>query len=265
MAPGAQIHASAIVSPQAEIGAGVEIGPYCVVGPHVTLGDGVRLMGHVHIETWTRIGPRTLVYPFAALGGPGQDLSYKGEETWLEVGADVTVREHVSLHRGTPRGRAVTRIGDRCYLMAQAHVAHDVILGEGVIMAQSAIVAGHCVVGDYVNIGGMAAVHQRTRIGRYAFIGGLAAVVADVIPYATALGNHAALAGFNIVGLKRRGYGREAIHAMRAAYRDLFEGEGSFAERVERVADRYGDIPEVQEVVTFIREDAARALCMPRR
>lgn len=260
----ARIHPTAIVDPTAEIHDGAEVGPYCILGPNVTLAPGVRLVAHVFIERETRIGEGTVVHPFATLGQPAQDTSYKGEPTTLAIGARNVIREHVSMHRGTVRGRGRTQVGDDGYFMAQSHVAHDCIVGNGVIFAQGATLGGHVQVGDHVIMGGLSAMHQHGRIGRHAFVGGLAAVVADVIPYGSVFGNHATLAGLNVVGLKRRGFSKAAVHDLRAAYRLLFAEEGTFQERLEDVAETYAHEPLVQEIVAFIRADAQRPLCMPK-
>lgn len=258
------IHPTAIVDKSAEIGADVEIGPYCIVGPNVKLGARTRLVAHVFIERETTLGEDNIVHPYATLGQPAQDTSYKGEPTTLKIGARNTIREHVSMHRGTTRSRGETVVGDNGFFMAQSHVAHDCIVGDNVIFAQGATLGGHTQVGDHVIMGGLSAMHQNGRIGNHAFVGGLAAVVADVIPYGSVFGNHAQLAGLNVVGLKRRGFTREAIHDLRAAYRLLFAEEGTFQERLEDVAELYAHVPEVREIVTFIRADAQRPLCMPK-
>jgi UDP-N-acetylglucosamine acyltransferase len=258
------IHPTAIVDKSAELGADVEIGPYCIVGPNVKLGARTRLIAQVYIERETTLGEDTTVHPFATLGMPPQDTSYKGEPTKLIVGARSIIREHVSMHRGSMRSRGETVVGDDGFFMAQTHVAHDCIVGNNVILAQGATLGGHVRVGDHVIMGGLSAMHQNGRIGNHAFVGGLAAVVADVIPYGSVFGNHAQLAGLNVIGLKRRGFTRDAIHDLRAAYRLLFAEEGTFQERLDDVAELYAHVAEVREIVTFIRADAQRALCMPK-
>ena len=260
----AKIHPAAHVDASVELGEDVEIGPGCVIGPDVKIGDRTRLIAHVYIERLTEIGPDCTIYPFAALGAPPQDLTYKGESTRLVIGASNTIREHVTMHRGTVRGRAVTRVGSRGLFMGGAHVAHDCIVGDDVIMAQTAAIGGHVRLSDWVFLGGLSAVHQHCRVGRHAFVGASALMTTDLIPYGSAIGNHAHLAGLNTVGLKRRGITREQIHDLRAAYRLLFAEEGTFQERLEDAAQLYADNPEVMEVVDFIRADSARSLCMPR-
>jgi UDP-N-acetylglucosamine acyltransferase len=253
--PTARVAEGAVLSP------GVEIGPFCVIGPEVVLGPGVRIHSHVVIEGAVRIGPRTEVHPFTLLGGAPQHLRYAGEPTTLEIGADCVIREQVSIHRGTAHGRGTTILGDRVYVMAQAHVAHDCIVGNGVILTTNCTLGGHVEIGDHAIIGGVAAIHQFCRIGERAMIGGCAAILMDVIPFGSALGNHARLGGINVVGLKRAGYSRAAIHTLRAAVRDLFgPGPVPFRERIPEVAARYAGSAEVARVIDFITADAHRPI-----
>ena len=235
----ATIHPTAVVDRSAEFGEDVDVGPGCVIGPDVRLGDRTRLIAHVFIESHTEIGKDNTVFPFAGLGGTPQDLSYKGEPTRL-------------------------RIGDNCLIMGNCHVAHDCIVGNHVIMAQTATIGGHVKVGDFAFLGGLSGVHQHGRVGHHAFVGASALMTTDLIPFGSAIGNHAHLAGLNVVGLKRRGYTRDQIHDLRAAYRLLFAEEGTFQERIEDCAQIYASNPEVMEIVEFVRADAARPRCMPR-
>ena len=258
------IHPTAIVDPAAQIGMGVSIGPYCVVGPDVKLGDGVRLIAHVVIDGRTRVGAGTAVYPFASLGQPPQDLKYKGEASSLEIGANNQIREHVTMNPGTEGGGMITHVGDECLFMVGAHVAHDCQIGDHVVMANNATLAGHVTVGDFAIIGGLSAVHQFVRIGSHAMIGGMSGVENDVIPYGMVKGDRAHLAGLNLVGLERRGFGREDIKQLRSAYRMLFAPEGTMAERLEEVARLYKSQAHIESVVEFIRSRASRALCQPK-
>jgi UDP-N-acetylglucosamine acyltransferase len=260
-----EIHPSAIVAKGAELADGVVVGPFCVVGEHVSLGVGTRLQSHVVIEGRTTLGARNTVHPFAVLGGPPQHTAYAGEDTELVIGDDNVIREHVTMNIGTVRGGGVTRVGSNGFFMIESHVGHDCQVADNVILTKQATLGGHCLIGDYVIVGGLAAVHQFTRVGRHAMIGGLAAVVKDVIPYGSVWGNHAHLEGLNLVGLKRRGFSREAINTLRAAYRLLFADEGTFQERLEDTAQTYSDSPEVMEIIDFIRADASRPLCLPQR
>jgi UDP-N-acetylglucosamine acyltransferase len=259
----AKIHPTAIVEDGAKLGADVEIGPYCLVGRDVTLGDGVRLQSHVVVEGVTDLGESCVVHPFANLGGPPQHSAHRGEPTRLTVGPRNMIREHVTMHTGTAGGRGVTTIGADGLFMAGSHVAHDCIIGNNIVLANGVAIGGHVQMADFVFMGGLAAAHQFTRIGRYSFIGGLAAVTKDVIPFGSVWGNHAHLEGLNLVGLKRRGFPRETVNALRAAYRLLFADEGTFQERLADVADTYAGSEEVMEIVNFIQADATRPLCLP--
>jgi len=260
-----QIHPTALVASGAELGADVEIGPFCTVGPKVRLGDGVRLISHVVIDGATSIGGATTVYPFALLGAPPQHLAHKGEDTRLEIGERNTIREHVTMHTGTVGGGGLTKVGSDSLYMVGSHVAHDCMVGDKVTFANNATVGGHVQIGDFVFMGGLCAVHQFTRIGRYAFVGGGGVVTKDVIPYGSVWGNHAHLEGLNLVGLKRRGFSREAINALRAAYRLMFADEGTFQERLDDVVEIHAGNAEVMEIVDFIRAEANRPLCLPER
>jgi UDP-N-acetylglucosamine acyltransferase len=258
------VHPTACVEPGARLGAGVHIGPFCHIGPEATLGDGVRLISHVSIAGVTDIGARTRIFPFASIGHEPQDLKYRGERVTLTIGEDCLIREGVTMNPGTAGGGERTIVGSRSVFLANAHVAHDCRVGDNVILSNNVMLAGHCQVGDYAIIGGGAAAHQFVRIGAHAFIGGIAGVENDIIPFGIALGNRAELAGLNFVGLKRRGFSREAIHDLRRAYKQLFGGEGTLKERAEDVAAAYPDAAAVQQIVAFLREGGDRAICMPR-
>ncbi|KAA0581249.1 acyl-ACP--UDP-N-acetylglucosamine O-acyltransferase [Azospirillum sp. B21] len=258
------IHPSAIVDPAARLGEGVDIGPFCVVGPDVTLGDGVRLVSHVAVDGRTSIGAETVIYPFASIGHRPQDLKFHGEPSELVIGARNQIREHVTMNPGTEGGGMITRVGDDGLFMMGSHVAHDCIVGDHVIMANNATLGGHVTLGDYVIIGGLSAVRQFVRIGSHAMIGGMSGVENDVIPFGLVMGDRARLAGLNLVGLERRGFKKDDIHALRAAYRMLFGPEGTFAERVEEVGRDFGERALISDVLSFIRAKEARSLCQPR-
>lgn len=259
----ASIHPSAIVDPDAELGEGVEIGPFSIVGPRVRLADRVRLMSHVTVAGNTAVGEDCVLYPGVHIGHPPQDFKYQGEDTRLVLGRRNILRENVTMHPGTTFARSQTVVGDDGYFMVGSHVAHDCIVGDRVVFANGAAIGGEAVVADHVILGGYAGIHQKSRIGRHAFIGAMAMVTADVIPYGSVIGNHAHLAGLNVVGLKRRGMPRETLRDLRAAYRLLFAQEGTFEERVDDVAHTYRDNGPVMEIIGFIREDARRPVCMP--
>lgn len=260
----ADIHPTAVVDPAARIGADTVIGPHCVVGAGVTLGERVHLKSHVVIDGLTEIGDGTRIFPFAAIGLPPQDLKYHGEESRLIVGENNVIREQVTMHCGTEGGGMVTRVGDNGLFMIGVHIAHDCVIGDNVIMANNATLAGHVQVGDHAVIGGLAAAHQFVRIGAHAMIGGLSGVEQDVIPYGMVMGERAHLSGLNIVGMKRRGFDREAIHGLRAAYKHLFDGAGVLDERIEAVGEAHPENDVVREVLDFIRADSSRGLTQPK-
>jgi UDP-N-acetylglucosamine acyltransferase len=259
-----RIHPAAIVEDGARLGAGVTIGPFCHVGADVVLGDGVSLLSHAVVVGRTTIGARTRIFPFASIGHEPQDLKYRGEASSLTIGSDCLIREGVTMNPGTASDEMQTIIGDHCAFLANSHVGHDCRLGSNIVLSNNVMLAGHVQIGDYVIIGGGAAVIQFARVGAHAFIGGLSGLENDLIPYGLAMGNRAYLAGLNLVGLKRRGFSREAIHDLRRAYRLLFAVEGTLKERVEDVALEFAAHPQVHEILDFIRESADRAICTPR-
>jgi UDP-N-acetylglucosamine acyltransferase len=259
-----EIHPSAIIERGATVGAGVRIGPYCCVGPDAVLGDGVVLEAHVVVAGRTRVGPRTTIFPFASIGQPPQDLKYKGEPSELVIGADNVIREHVTMNPGTSGGGMVTTTGDRCLFMIGAHVAHDCRIADDVILVNNSALGGHVTIGEFAMVGGLAGVHQFVRIGKHAMIGGASGVENDVIPYGSVTGNRAVLCGLNVVGLKRRGFAREGVHDLRAAYRLLFAEEGTLQERLLDVAELFSGNPLVMDIVDFIRADSSRSICLPK-
>jgi UDP-N-acetylglucosamine acyltransferase len=252
-----------LVEPGARLGRGVTIGPFCHVGPDVELGDEVELVSHVAVAGRTRIGARSRIFPFASIGHPPQDLKYHGEPSRLEIGADCVIREGVTINPGTEGGGMVTRVGERCAFLANAHIGHDCRIGNDVILSNNVMIAGHVTIGDFASFGGGAAVIQFTRIGAHAFLGGLSGLEHDLIPYGLAFGNRATLAGINLVGLKRRGFSRETINDLRRAYRLLFAPEGTLAERIAEVARQFSGQPQVNEILAFLKEGRDRAICMP--
>lgn len=258
------IHPTAIVDPAAVIGADVTVGPFSIVGPHVTLGDGVVLHSHVVVEGRTTLGAGVTVFPHASVGIVPQDLKYHGEPSRLEVGAKTVIRECATLHLGTEGGGMLTRVGSSCLLMANSHVAHDCMVGDNVILVNCATLGGHVHVGNNTIVGGLSAVHQWVRIGEGVMVGGMTGVEFDVIPYGMVTGNRAHLGGLNLVGLRRAGVPRDDIHALRAAYKLLFDGDDPLAVRVARVADAYPDSALVARVLGFIRDGGDRGISTPR-
>jgi len=260
----ATIDPTARVHSDATLGDEVSIGPYCIVGPHVVIGDGCKLIAHVHVTGHTTIGARTSIYPFASLGTPPQSVHYHGEPTKLVIGADCDIREHVTMNIGTS-ARGETTVGDRCFLMAGSHVAHDCVVGKNVTFAQSATLGGHCEVGDLVFLGGLCAVHQFTRVGESAMIGGVSGVRGDVIPFGLANGDIAHLDGVNVVGMKRRGFDRTWLHAVRTTSRMLFDRrDGALPDRLSKIEAQFGNCEPVQKILAFMRNIGERPLCWPR-
>ncbi|MES2984767.1 MAG: acyl-ACP--UDP-N-acetylglucosamine O-acyltransferase [Pseudomonadota bacterium] len=258
------IHPTAVIAEGAKLGANVYVGPYCVVGANVTLGDGVRLLSHVVIDGDTSIGAGTEIFPFASIGHRPQDKKFNGENSRLVIGARNVIREHVTMNPGTEGGGLITTVGDDCLFMAATHVAHDCIIGNGVILANNATLAGHVSVGDGAIIGGLAAVHQFVRIGAYAFVGGMAAVEKDVIPYGMVVGERANLAGLNLVGLKRRNIEREHIHALRHLYKQLFEASGGTLSERAATLNTADAKAEVKALLDFVLTDSSRSFCTPK-
>ncbi len=257
----AEVHPSAVVDPAARLAESVRVGPFCVIGPEVVLHAGVEIRSHVVVAGATEIGPGTVVFPFAVLGEIPQDLKYGGEKTRLVIGARNRIREHVTMNAGTAHGGGVTRIGDDGLFMAGCHIAHDVTVGDRVIVVNSSAVAGHCVIGDDAIVGGLSGVHQWVRIGRGAIIGACTMVTHDVIPHGLVHGARGELEGVNLVGLKRRGVTREEIAAVRAAFDALRDGEGAFADRVEALSTTGSEL--VREIVDFVRAPSHRQFLTP--
>jgi UDP-N-acetylglucosamine acyltransferase len=251
-----------LVDPAARLGAGVTIGPYCLVGPSATLEDGVHLTGHVHVTGVTTIGARTRVLPFASLGTPPQSTSYKGGPTQLVIGADCDIREHVTMNTGTEAGGGITSVGRSCLFMVGAHVGHDCHVGDNVTFANNATLGGHTIVGNRVTIGGLSACHQFTRIGEGAMIGGVVGLREDVIPFGL-VDRAATLGGLNIIGLKRRGCTKSDLHAIRAVYRELFFGAGTFEARKAAVIAAPPDNAFSRMIVDFIAAGGKRPVLKP--
>lgn len=246
------IHPSAVISPGARIGVGCYIGPYCIVGDEVELAAGVRLEAHCVVDGRTFIDEGTHVFPFVSIGLASQDLKYKGEPSETRLGRRNRIREFVTIHRGTEGGGMLTRTGDDCLIMAQAHIAHDCLIGDGVIMANGATLAGHVTIDDRANIGAYSGVHQFCRVGREAYIGGYSVIVKDALPYALTVGNHASCYGLNITGMKRRAYSSEAIAALHHAFHLLLSAKLNTSQALRRIREEIHGSTEVDELVRFI-------------
>lgn len=251
------IHPTAVIDPDARLGEGVEVGPYAVIGPMVTIGDGCSISSHVQIASHVRMGKGNRVFSFASIGAPPQDLKFKGEDTWVEIGDGNTIREYVTVNRGTAPGGGVTRVGNNSLLMAYCHLAHDCHVGNRVVMANAATLGGHVDVGDGAIIGGLTGVHQFVRIGEFAMVGALSGVPQDVPPYVTAVvarpQRGQSLYGLNVIGLKRNKFTEEAISALKKAYRILFRSGTPMRDALAKVEAEVELIPEVRRLLDFIR------------
>ena len=258
----ARVHQTAIVEDGADIGEDCVVGPFCMVGREVSLAPRVQLKSHVVVTGATAIGEESVVFPFAVVGDCPQDIKFKGEATRLVIGRRNRIREGATLNVGTEGGGGVTRVGDDCLIMTGAHVAHDVQVGNGVVMANQAALAGHCIVEDDVIIGGLSGIHQFVRLGKGAIIGAVTMVTSDVIPYGLVQASRGSLDGLNLVGLKRRGVSHADIMALRAAYQALAQGEGAFQERAHRLASET-DSDYVKEIVAVSLAGSDRSLLTP--
>ena len=247
------IHPSAIIHPSAEIGPDCEIGPFCVIGENVRMGRGNRLHSHVVIDGSTSLGEENEIYPFAAIGTRTQDLKWKGGVTHTEIGNRNTIRENVTIHSATSDGDK-TVIGSDNHLLAYVHIAHDVQLGNHIIMSNVATLAGHIVVEDHVVIAGLAAVHQFCRIGRYAIIGGCSKVVQDVPPFMLADGNPARSRTVNKVGLERNGFSDEVQQSLKKAYKILFRSGLTTKNAVDQIEQELPSNAEIQHLIDFMRD-----------
>ena len=219
----------------------------------MSIGKDSKIASHVLIEGWTAIGERNHIHSFSSIGTPPQDIGYHGEETFLVIGNDNVIRECATVHRATTKEDRKTVIGDKNFLMAYAHVAHDCQLGNNIIMANSVALGGHIVIGDHAILGGIVAVHQFVKIGPYAIIGGQSAVSLDIPPYVSAAGNRAQLYGLNLVGLKRKGFSDSAIATLKKAYKIMFRSGLTQDEAIHKALEDFPHSPEVQTLVDFIR------------
>lgn len=262
------IHPSAIVDPNAELGNDVVIGPYCIVGPHVKIGDETRLMSHVVIDGYTTMGKRNLVYPFAALGLLAQHKRSNAPDAVLMIGDDNTFREHVTAHVGSEVDNKITTIGNRNLFLVASHIAHDCVLGDDIVMSNNATLAGHVHVGSKAIIGGLAAVLQFTRIGEGAMIGGMAGITRDVIPYGLVMGGgRSSLSGLNLIGLQRAGVPKEEIMTLQKAYKALFNHEDTrlFAERLADLEQNpeFNQNALVKTVIEFVKHPSKNNILQP--
>ncbi|MFN7951927.1 MAG: acyl-ACP--UDP-N-acetylglucosamine O-acyltransferase [bacterium] len=249
------IHPTAIIAPQAKLAPDVSVGPYTVIGPDVEIGAGAILGPHAVVDGHTKLGAKVQVFQFASVGAPPQDLKYAGEPTRVEIGDGTILRESVTIHRGTATGGGLTRIGAQCLVMAYAHVAHDCVLGDRVILANGVQLAGHVEIESHAILGGLSAVHQFARIGTSAMLGGGTMASKDVVPFVHCSGNRdVQLHGINSLGLRRRGFSDERIRSLKAAYRILFRSGHRLSKAMQEVEANVEPTEDVQHLLRFIRE-----------
>lgn len=245
------IHSTAIVDPDAQIGKNVTLGPYTIVERNTVIGDGTEIGPQVLVASGARIGPSCRIFKGAVVGTIPQDLKFHGEDTILEIGARTTIREFVTLNRGTRDG--ITTVGADCLLMAYSHVAHDCRLGDHAILANAVNLAGHVTIEDWVVVGGMTPVHQFVKIGCHAFVGGGYRAAKDVPPYILASGEPLHFSGLNLVGLQRRGFSSEAIATLKRVYRIIYRSGKNVSQAIETIMQEFERTPEVAKVIDFIR------------
>jgi UDP-N-acetylglucosamine acyltransferase len=248
------IHPTALVDDTSEISAEAQIGPYCIIGPYTRIGADTVLDSHVNIRGWTKIGERCRFYPHISIGSDPQDLKYRGEATYLEIGDDNIFREFVTLNRGTQGGNGITVIGNGNFFMAYSHVAHDSVMGSGIIMANAATLAGHVTVGDHATIGAFSAVHQFCRVGPHAFIGGFSVITRDALPFIKTVGerNQAKIYGINSLGLERKGISEQSIRELKQVYRICFRSKTNTGDALAKIRENRWSAPEVATLISFM-------------
>jgi UDP-N-acetylglucosamine acyltransferase len=249
-----------VIDPCAELDSSVEVGPYSVVGAGVKIGKGSKLHAHVVVQGRTTLGEGNVIFPFATVGSQPQDLKYKGEPSELIIGNRNTIREYASLNPGTSGGGMVTRVGDQNLLMMYCHIAHDCLVGSRNVIANGATLGGHVILEDFVIVGGLVGIHQFVRIGTGAILGAGSMVSMDVPPYCNATGDRAKLRGLNLEGLKRRGFEKPVVEAIRKAYRIVFRSKLRIEDAVAKIRVELPGIPEVEQFVSFIA-NSRRGVC----
>ncbi len=246
-----QIHPTAVVHPEAELGESVEIGPFSIVASDVIIGDRCKIHSHVMIDSGTRLGSRVEIFTGAVLGSPPQDLKYANEKTYLEVGDDTRIREYATLNRGTTYSYK-TVVGKNCFLMAYSHIAHDCVIGNHVIISNAVNMAGHVVIEDHVGVGGLSGIHQFVKIGQHSFIGGGYRVAKDVPPFVLAMGEPLQYGGVNRIGMLRSGYSEDIINILKKAYRILYRSNLLQKDALKKIREEFPGIPEIESLVQFV-------------
>jgi UDP-N-acetylglucosamine acyltransferase len=256
------IHKTAIIDIQSKISSTAKIGPYSVIGPNVEIGEDVVIQSHVNITGHTVIGKNNNIYPFASIGSDPQDMKYKGEKTELIIGDNNTIREYSTINPGTMQGGGVTKLGNNNLIMIGAHIAHDCIIGNNIVMANNSAAAGHAEIEDFVIIGAKCGIQQYTRIGKMAMIGGMTGVSRDVIPYGLSTGNRNSLDGINIIGLRRDKVQNKEIIGLTEAYKEIFKSK-NLSENLSKLNGKFKDNILVKEVLEFINKGKKRPICTP--
>lgn len=254
------IHPTAIVDPSAKLGSEVSVGPYTIIGPNVEIADHTEIAHHVTLEGPTSIGPNCQIFPYTAIGLIPQDKKYYGESSRLEIGSDTVIREFVTINRGTEAGGGITKIGDRCWIMAYCHIAHDCHLGNDIVASNNTTLGGHVTLGNFVTTGGFTAIHQFCSIGDYAFTGAQSMITQDVAPYVMAVGNRAKLSGINKVGLGRNNFSPTQIQEILKAYKIFFQSALSKEEALTQIEVQFENQEHIQLFVDFIKK-SQRGVC----
>ena len=249
-----RLHPTALVDPKAELAGDVEVGAYAIVGPHVTIGDGTVIGPHAVVTGRTRIGARNRIFQFASVGEIAQDRKYGGEPTAVAIGDDNVIREYVSIHAGTAQDRATTTIGNRNWLLAYVHIAHDCVIGDDTTFSNNSQLAGHVSIGDWVTMGGFTGVHQFCRIGAHAMVAAGTIVLQDVPPFVTASGYPAKPAGTNNEGLRRRGFSAADIAIVRKAYKTLYREGLALEDAKSALASSAREHPVLAPLAAFLAE-----------
>lgn len=247
------VHPWAVVAPEAKLGSDVSVGAFSVIGPGVVVGRGTSIGSHVIIDGIAEIGERCRISSHVVLGAPPQILEDQSETTRLVIGDETVIREYASVHRGSLKGRGTTMLGQRNYIMAYAHVGHDCVLGDDVVVSSQAGLAGHVEVEERAVIGGQAGIHQFVRIGKYAMVGACSAVSQDIPPFMMANGDRARCYGLNTVGLRRNGVSEQTVRRLKQTYRLIFHSKLNTSQALERVAAEVGSCPEVEHLIHFIK------------
>ncbi|NOH81194.1 acyl-ACP--UDP-N-acetylglucosamine O-acyltransferase [Vibrio sp. RE86] len=248
----AQIHPSAVIEGEVKIAANVTVGPFTYISGNIEIGEGTEVMSHVVIKGHTAIGKENRIFPHAVIGEENQDKKYGGEDTTVVIGDRNVIREAVQIHRGTTQDKATTVIGNDNLLCVNAHVAHDVIVGNHTHIGNNAILGGHVTVGDYAGVMALSAIHPFCNIGAYSYTGGCSAVVQDILPYVLAQGNHATPFGLNLVGLKRNGFEKPEIRALQKAYKEIYRSGKTLEEAKESLVEMAKEFESIKPMLEML-------------